>query len=736
MTHAAPPRRRRTRRLLRRLPWLLALGLVSGAAAAEQQWGQCGAGQPAAALPDLGPESDQTLRLSADHAETTGKDITRFSGSVVMQRAGKRIEAQQALYDKGKDTLDLSGNVDFVTRNLTASSDRAHLDMDKDSGELYGARYRFRSAHASGSADTIVIADPRHVALQGATYTTCNPDDVSWQLKARQINLDQTTNTGEARHVTLEFKGVPLLYLPYINFPLAGRKSGLLAPVYGQSTQTGTEIGIPYYWNIAPNYDATFTVRNMTARGTMLQSEFRYLQPANRGQLGLDYLPDDKRDGGKSRLHVDYNDQAALGDGWTSGVVYKYVSDVNYFNDLANSQLNTSTTSLERRFDLAYQGGGINFLGRFQGFQTLSGTATYERLPQLTLDASTQPHPDTLRLGLHSELVNFASSDLVPTGTRVDLKPTLSMPLEGPAWFFTPSVAMRYTAYQLKDNPTGNDPTRTLPIASLDSGLYFDRDLTIGDHALVQTLEPRLYYLYVPYRDQSNLPLFDTAAYDFTFGQLFRDNRFSGTDRQGDANQVTMALTSRVRDANDGRELLRTSIGQIHYFSDRLVTVPGQTTAETQRSDLVAEIGSQPLKGLDLAADARWNADTSQTEVGTFGVHYSPEKDKVLSLDYRYRRDLGLHQADLAAFWPVTPRWRLLGRFDYDFEGRRTLDSIGGIAYEACCWALHLTVRQHLNTVTLQTDHSVYLSLELKGLGSLGGPRLEDVLDRDILKRQ
>ncbi len=719
--------------LLRLLPWLL-LGLAPlRVFAAGSDWGLCDSQQPPA-LPELGSESDQSLRLSADHVQAQGDTLSRFSGDVVLLRSGKRLEADEAVYDKRRNVLNLSGNVRIYSRDLSASGETAHLNIDDNSGQLQNARYRFRFGHASGSADTITIADLQHTALEGATYTTCNPDKVDWLLSARSINLDRATNTGEARNVTVEFKGVPFIYLPYLNFPLEGRKSGLLAPTLGNSDKSGTDISIPYYWNIAPNQDATITPRYLSARGAMLMGEYRYLTRHNNGKLNIDALPNDSRDNGRDRLHGSLTHYASFDNGWSGNAVYNYVSDSAYFNDLGNSQASASTTHLERRLDLNYQGTGWNFLGRVQGYQTLSGSEPYQRLPQLRVAAASPRHRNTLSYALDSELVHFASSDLVPTGTRLDLKPTLSLPLEGDAWFLTPQVALRHTQYELKNNPGGDSLSRTLPIASLDSGLYYERAAGSDDHPMVQTLEPRLYYLYVPYKDQSNLPVFDTAAYDFSFGQLFRDNRFSGADRQADANQVTLALTTRLQDGASGEELARASIGQIHYFADRRVTLPTTTTAERQSSDLVAELGARPGQGVDLSATTRWNPHDERTEVLTTRARYRPDQDRLLSFDYRYRRDQSLRQTDLIAYWPVARRWRVLARWNYDLEAKRTLETVGGLAYEDCCWALHFVLRQRLDTVSLTTDHSFFLTLELKGLSTLGRS-LEDELEHGILRR-
>ncbi len=708
------------------LALLLAL-LPAAVQAADERWALCRPSAEVIPLPELGPVADTALRISADRVEAQGEGVSRFSGDVVLLRSGQRIEAQEALYDQPGDTLDLDGAVNLYTSDMALSGTRARFELTTDSGELHDASYHFRSSHAFGKADHITIRDPQYTELAGATYTTCDPDKIDWLLKARRIDLDEASNTGEARNVTLEFKGVPFLYLPYINFPLQGRKTGLLPPSYGSSDKSGTDISVPWYWNIAPNYDATLTPRLMTARGTQLQGEYRYLHPTNRGQLNLEALPGDRRYNDRDRYAAALHHSARPAAGWSNSVVYNYVSDTDYFNDLGNSQASAGTTHLERRVDLAYQGAGWDFLGRVQGYQTLSGSEPYQRLPQLRLNAATPARRNTLRYSLGSELVHFAHHEQKPTGSRIDLTPAISLPLEGAAWFLTPRLGLRHTQYQLQDHAPDATPSRTTPITSLDGGLFFERDLNIGGRPLLQTLEPRLYYLYVPYRDQSGLPLFDSAAYDFSFAQLFRDNRFSGADRQGDANQVSVALTSRLLDSSSGAELVRAGIGQIHYFEDRRVALSGSTALERQSSDIVAELGARPLRGLDLAAATRWNPHDEHGELLTGRARYQPDKERLLSLDYRYRRAQTLRQTDLVGYWPLARRWRVLGRWNYDLELERTLELVGGLAWEDCCWGLHFTVRQRLDTVTLDTNHSFMLTLELKGLSSFGR-RLEDEL--------
>lgn len=722
-----------TRRPLSCLSLALLLALAPAMPQAQERedadrWALCRPSSEVIPLPELGPADDMTMRVSADRATAEGAGISHFSGDVVLLQGGRRIEARDARYDQPNDVLNLEGDIRLYTAGMALSGEQARFSPSSDSGEIQGARYHFRRNHAFGSAEQIVMHDAAHTELSGATYTTCDPAQVDWLLKARRLSLDESSNTGAAHHVTLEFKGVPFLYLPYIDFPLQGRKTGLLPPTFGSADKTGTDISVPWYWNIAPNYDATLTPRNMSARGAQLRGEFRYLHPDNRGQLNVEMLPGDKRYDDADRHYTSYRHNGRFGAGWSNTILYNGVSDTDYFNDLGNSQADASATHLERRVDLAYRGSGWDFLGRVQDYQALVGTEPYQRLPQLRLNAASPRLRDRLHYTLASELVHFAHDERIPTGSRLDLKPGVSLPLEGAAWFLTPRLALRHTQYQLQDHTSDEAPSRTTPIASLDSGLFFERDLSLGGRPLLQTLEPRLYYLHVPYRDQDGLPLFDTGSYDFTFAQLFRDNRYSGADRQGDADQVTVALTSRLLDHHSGTELVRASIGQIRYFDDRRVPLAGSAPAERQDSDIVAELGARPVPALDLAAATRWNPQDERGEVLTGRARYAPDRDHLLSLDYRYRRDQELRQTDLVAYWPLARRWRVLGRWNYDLELGRSLETVGGLAWEDCCWALHFTVRQRLDTVTFESNNSVMLTLELKGLSSFGR-RLEDELE-------
>ncbi len=712
---------------------ILLLAPTHGTAEVDARWALCPLPAQSDTITVDNSLAPGTTRVDANEAFAEAKGITRLRGNVVVRRNSVILLGDQAEYDKRNNLLRIEGNTSYRGNGFRIDSDLAQMNLEKESGSFEQAHFRITSSHSFGSAERIDFTDPQHASFYDLSYTTCPSRNPDWQLKADELLLDRNSNTGEAWHATLSFMGVPFFYSPYLNFPLEGRKSGLLPPTLGTSENNGTDFSLPIYWNIAPNQDATITPRNISARGGMLMGEYRYLGMHSKAMLQGSYLGDDKLYGDdRSYLYLDH--RSRFSSGWSSTLIFRRASDSEFFHDeLASNDETTSQTHLERRADLAYSDQTWNILARAQEYQTLSGTSPYHRLPQLRLDSRPKEQRDQLNLSLRSEAVRFAHETRIPTGERIDLKPTVSLPLGGAAWFLTPKLAWRYTAYQLTDNSSGDQFERSLPITSLDGGLFFDRSLRLADAPYTQTLEPRLFYLNVPYEDQDDLPLFDTGIRDFSFSQLFSDNRFSGADRQTDANRLAAALTTRFIDENSGRERLRASIGQIHYFEDRKVGLTATTPTETAgTSNLVGELAFSPIDTLSLGISEEWNPRDEQEERLSSRLRYSPESGKILSLNYRYHRADQIRQADMTLLWPLTSRWRLLTSYRYDLENEGELESIGGLEYQSCCWALRLIAREQRDTVNEELNHSIFLTLELKGLASLGNS-LEESVGRGIL---
>lgn len=699
----------------------------------DERWATCA--PPQGSLYQAPPPSENAqpgeTALSANEVLSQAGGVSRFSGDVVVQSDGRTLQGDLAQYDQSTGEVNIEGNIRFHAEELSMQGERATVRLEEESGEFEGVSFFFPQQHAYGSADSLQRRDRQHSVLKGVRYTTCNPEQQDWLLSASKLKLDQQSNTGEAYNTVFRFKGVPIFYSPYLNFPLAGRKSGLLPPTVGSSDSSGNDTRLPVYWNIAPNYDATITPRNLSRRGLMLMNEFRLLTPNTRGEVQFDYLYDDQLYG-DDRKYLAVEHSARLGNNWSTSLSARHVTDTLYLDEIGVDGEAASSSHLERRFDLNYHSRHWDFLAYVQDYQAIVGTEPYQRLPQLSLRGHSSRHPNRLHYTLQSEAVTFAHDSAIPTGTRLDLKPGISLPLQGAAWYITPTAAWRHTDYTLENYPQGEHFTRSLPILSMDSGLYFDRETRLGGRAMTHTLEPRLFYLSVPYEDQSMLPRFDTGYSDPGFSQLFSDNRFNGPDRQGDAEQLTTALTTRLLDDSDGRERLRASIGRIHYFNDRQVTLLASDPIETTlASDIFAELELSPTQRLSLGLDLQYDTESERTEQSNSRIRYRADHKHQLILDYRYNEPEQLRQSDLVVFWPLARRWQFLGRWRYDLTNEENLDLVAGVEYESCCWAVRVLGRNHL-TSSREVDNSVYLTFEFKGLGSLGA-KLEDALGGELL---
>ncbi len=696
---------------------------------------------PTQPSPALQPPGSPT-HLTADRASIRENRIYELHGNAIMNRPGERLTADYLSYDNSTDMARARGQVRLVQQGITVTGTRAELQTGTRKGELQDAHYRLPARHARGSAQAFYLEGPGLKRLQHATYTTCDAGHDGWLLSARQVNLFQNEGIGVARDVKVAFKGVPILYSPYLSFPIDDRrKSGFLMPSFGSSGNSGTDIQAPYYWNIAPNRDATITPRIMSKRGIQLGTEVRYLNRRDRGQLNLNYLPSD-REYGADRYQVAFRDTATPMSHVATDVLFNQVSDARYFQDLGNNLSTASITNLERHAQATYYGSWWSLFGQAQDYQTVDTTIPvasrpYQRMPQLRFQATPPLNAGGLDYRVDAEYVRFARPDNPPgspLGTRIDLKPRVSLPLGGAAYFVTPALAVEYTRYQLQDTAPGQptDPSRTVPLFDVDSGLFLERNVTFGAQHFVQTLEPRAYYLYVPYRNQSDIPVFDTSLYDFNFEQMFQPNRFSGPDRVGDANQLTLAVTSRLLEPETGAQNLSASLGQIYYFRNRRVTLSPNTAPATQNSSaLVGDINLQLSADWQTSAGLQWDPHARQTDLAGYQFRYRRDNRHIANFAYRYRRNL-LKQTDLSFLWPLAGAWSAVGRWNYSLLDRQTVDAFIGAQYDSCCWAVQIVSRSYINGIGGQRNHSLYLQLVLKGLGDIGNP-IGTLLESGIL---
>ena len=719
--------------------------------AAHAQEGLRLKGQPALALEPPAGADPLPIFIDADRLRGHAERDTEAEGNVRLRKRGQTVFADWLRHDALKEEITAVGNVRLQRGGDLVEGERLHYNLGNDRGTMDAPRYtltqvpresrapvgaptpaqpRFSGGDARGRAERLLFEGPGLYRAQRAEYTTCEPGNDDWFIRSRELHIDKDRDVGTASDASIVFLGQTILYAPYLSFSLhQERKSGFLTPHYGSSSTSGTELTVPYYWNIAPNYDATFFPRMMTKRGLQLSGEFRYLQPAFHGNSRVEWLPSDQQRN-QNRYALFVKHAHALPAGWYGALNVNRVSDDQYFTDLSTLVALTSQTNLPQEGLLTQNGrwgaGGIyGFTAHFQRWQTLQTdplvpvTPPYDRRPQLTLAAQ---HQNVLGsdFDLLANFVDFAHPTLV-TGRRLLAYPSLTLPLQSAYAHVIPKLGVHATHYAIDRNAAGlSDATRTLPIVSVDTGLVFERPAALGGQAFVQTLEPRLYYVYIPFRDQSRLPNFDSAVQDINLATIFSENQFSGQDRINDANQITLGVSSRLISSDTGVERLRGALAQRYYFQSQRVTVPGVPPRPDQSSssDLLAALSG--TVATDWVAEVGWqyNTDLSQTQKFNVGARYRPQPGKVLNLVYRDTIN-SVRQTDISAQWPLSAQWTMLARWNFSLRDERTLEALAGFEYNGGCWAFRV-VGHRFATATQQASTSIFAQLELNGVSRLG----------------
>ena len=685
--------------------------------------------------PPLAPQ-DSTIQIRSDDATLGVDGNAQLRGNVQVRQGDREIRADEVDYSAQGNQLDVRGKVEYRDPLVQLRGSSGAYSTTKGA-DVQGAEFEIPSRPARGRAESVSVGIDGRMKLRGVSFSTCPADDPAWRLRARSLDLDTRARSGVGRNTSIEFKGVPILYLPYISFPLGNqRKSGFLFPDGGYSSRSGAQLTAPWYWNIHPQADATLAPTLYTRRGLDLNGELRFMTAAQRGQLRFDVLPADDlygSDRGRAVLHYG----ADWASGWRARVDAENVSDPEYFEDFAQGPEGTSVAFAARNAEFSYRGENWRLLGQVQHFQTIdrnlaASARPYARLPRLLAAGNYRFGP--LFLQFDGETVNF-SRGVGVNGWRTDLMPRAGFNIEAPGWYLRPAAGYRYTRYQLDDVAVGapRSPQRSMPFAQLDAGLVLAR---ASNSARRVTLEPRLQYLYVPFRDQSQLPVFDTALPDQSLFQLFSGNRYVGADRVNDANQVTTALTARMYDANTGREKLTATLGETWYLSSPRVSLPGEARRLEKRGDVIAELGLETWRHWNIGASLQWNPEASRSERAQLRLQYQPAPDRVVNIAYRtqYNTDLRfagtgptsavgrLEQAEVSAAWPIRDRWQLFARNVYDLGTRQSLDQFAGLEYRACCYRLRVVARRFISNRTGERDSGIYLQLELNGLASVGTP--------------
>ncbi len=686
------------------------------------------------------PERDSAKFLEADRIVGDPAHNVVATGDVVLRQRGATIRADRVEYRGDDQTVVATGDVRLERDGDVASGPRLNYRLDTDTGDMDSPVFDFpkrpeRRVASRGQAARAVLEEERKSRLFNAEYTSCPVPRDDWFIRVRELELDSTRNVGTAYNTTVFFLGVPILYSPYLSFPLDNRrKTGFLAPTFGTSARSGFEVSLPYYWNIAENYDATLTPKVLTRRGLQLGAEFRYLTESLNGQVEGEFLPQD-RVADRDRYFMGVRHTQQLGRGWSFLVNAQKVSDDEYFRDLSTRIALTSQTNLPRDAILAYNDDTWSVSARTLGYQTLQDPLgpkipiPYNILPQLLAFGSRQ-NVNGVDWQWASDLSNFRHPVLV-NGQRFITYPSIAYPLRRSYGYVIPKLGFHYTRYNLEED-TVQSQSRGLPIVSLDSGLYFERRSTWVGRAFEQTLEPRLFYLNVPYKDQTGLPNFNTAESDFNFQRFFTENRFVGGDRIGDANQLTIALTSRLIESATGLERFKAGLGQVYYFRPPRVTL-GDTPPPSKSSDILGYASSQLSPSVALEAAWQYTPNLQRSEKITVGARYAPEPGAVVNAAYRYVRGSadsadpsrqGIQQVDLSTQWPITRNLSGLARWNWSTRDRKLLEGLAGFEYNAGCWQVRAVAHRFI-TATQQYSTSFQIQLELAGLSRIGINPLE-----------
>ncbi len=751
-------------------------GTAQTAAPCGESWGNsapllAAAGtvdNPLGGLKNTGPATlGSDITTSSDQLTTTADGQTELNGNVDVHVGDREIQADKLIYDRNNNSLNVSGQVRFHDPTVLVQGDTGHYG---DDGALFNhAQFQLLQQSGHGSADQISMTPNDVITLRNVTYTSCPQQRATWQIRARELRLDTAAGQGVGRGAIVDVRGIPIAYLPWISFPLSdARKSGFLFPEISTSSRSGGMLATPWYWNIAPNQDATFIPTYYSYRGLDLGVQYRFLSASNRGSIDASYLRSDRLygkqltdqgrvDPDSDRSYLRFLDRLQLAGNTRIDASVESVSDSEYFEDFSQGSQSTSTPFLARSVAIGHRDDIWNLRGEMLDFQTLDNRLLdqdrpYIQLPRLTAAGHWSPQRwPLLMTGIDGELVNFTRSignscsctqaacsactaapcalastagNSAPwacvSGWRLDAKPHVGLDISAPGYFLRPNVAWDLTQYALRDaGAPDSSPQRSLPIVDIDTGLQFER-LTGSGGLRSMTLEPRLMYVYIPYRDQTSLPLFDTSTPDLNSIELFRPNRFVGVDRIGDANELTMGVTTQLFENSTGVRYLSATLGQSLYLTQPRVTLPDQTVRPPRTtSSLIAEVNLTAYRHWNLQVDIGSNPAVSSIEQAEVLVQYLASNKKVINVGYLFRNGV-VQQVDASAAWPVSTRWDVYARAVYSLLDRAPIENFAGFQYRGTCWSIRAVAQSSVSTRTGERDTGVSLQLELTGLSNVG----------------
>jgi len=679
------------------------------------------------------------VKIVADSGEVFMKnELLIFSGNVQMRHAQQRVAADEVRYSRKLNQAAATGDVSLRQAGFEVDAESAAVDINTRTATLQNIQYRIPEVGGQGEASSATVREKGVSTLHDISYSTCPPEDEAWRISAKSIDIDRENGVGKATGARLSFKGMTLPALPGFSFPLDdSRKSGFLLPKVGYSDSTGLDISIPYYFNIAPNYDATLFPRITSERGALMGAEFRYLTPIHSGRFITDIAFHDTKyeQGEQTRYVISFKNRSDFNTHLKADIDYNYLSDNDYLDDFSGSLALRSSRFATQAARLSYdeENWSANLL--VENLQVIDDESDvpYRRVPQLDFNWY-KVHSYGLVSRLDAQLTRFERSDSVDGG-RFHLRPAVGVDWIKPWGHVKSMLTGHYTDYNL-ENVSPGDPstiTRDLYTLSADAGLFYERQAEWFGHGGHQTLEPRLFYLYTPFEDQQDIPIFDTKLADFSFANLFRENRYAGFDRIGGANQITAAVTTRFIDDSSQKEWLRASLGQIYYIDERSAAVFPDQASGADASQFVGELYARLSDLWSTEAVLQWDPEEELVEKSLLRLSYhDDQKKRFLSVAYRKDRSQPAEFTDLSFRMPLSTNLNAVGRWQYSLLDDKSLDTIAGFEYDSCCWRLRAVAQQSITDNGLDNDLGFYVQLELKGLGGIGSGGIDSVLSKNL----
>ena len=694
-------------------------GLVLSSATAAENWGLCRipvyellANQPATPVTEI----------EADTLSRGGDDNMRFYGRVELKNENRLVQAEEILFNESSEQLKASGSVVLTTENIRLTADELFFDQLNDRGELINPQFQLGDRHGNGSASKIEILDNSRSRFDNIIYTACDMEDRDWYFTGRQLQIDDESGIGTARHTTIYFQNIPIFYFPYFQFPIDDRRiSGVLTPTISLSDNDNSHLAVPVYWNIAPNLDTTFTPAWYSERGFLYNSEHRYLLQHNQGQVDFLHIDDDLEE--QTRWFKKWQHRNAYAtSSLSSSLLLQEVSDDDFFSDFDRLAPGSDKINfLDRHYRISHTGQNWQSSLLWQNYQTVDSAIAlsgrpYQRLPRLSVNSRFKRQQNGLQFNIHTELVKFKRENSI-SGNRAHLTPTLNWTSSDSWYFFQPEIQYAITEYSLDNNNSGdNSIQRQVPITSLDTGLFFERITGPGNRWL-QTLEPRLYFVHVPFEEQIEIPDFDTALLAQSYNNFFRANRFSGADRIGDTSQVTFGLGTRIYDNENGNQLLYARMAQIYYAEDRQVSLDN-TIDESDRSNIIGQLFIYPDRYLSLAGRVVFDEKTGKYPEKDVSINWAKD-GTAINLEYHLIEDR-LEQSILSIVYPVNDNWTLVAKYHQSLLFDKPVENLIGLGYESCCWGLKILASQVSDDDFEETDQALFFELTLKGLTRAG----------------